>query len=432
MCSAFGGVTPDILFSDLLIALAVAWMSCSLGVLASTFCRSGADAIAAAILLQAFWYSLPLVDWFLGDALSPIPDLVWGCNPLGRVFAGPPPGPSPWWYVQGLPLATTILFVVFSLALASWLLEPCWRRNPTFRKGPQAHRQESFYQRKQRGKPSRRVWDDPLLWHRLTHPAVRYVVPFFWGFFVVSALIMVLIMLSWAPSVRATRSGGYPLSVISAPAVTGIHQVLIAVAFAAAGVRLLGREPQRPQIEPLLMTDLGQVDFLRAHAIAVFVLVSPCTIVPFCFAAAPLFTGWSTWFCFAAIVVHNLVFWSFSLALGLVIGIRLSGIVKRTVVLESTLMPLIFLPIIPVFFGSTRPGGVFPAILTISPMFQPLALMMADKLRGDGWLGLSATEWRFSAISSTTMYMLATYALALWLRRPAGPWRPLKRNDEVR
>ena len=132
LCLWLGGVSPEIVFADFLVAASAAWATCAMAMLASVWGRRLVDVLLVLYVVQAFWYLLPLIKITLAFARVPltIPDAVLRMNAFKAVSSGQSPGSVLWWDFYGVPIVAMTLWGVTCWLTAWRTLRPAWHWAP--------------------------------------------------------------------------------------------------------------------------------------------------------------------------------------------------------------------------------------------------------------------------------------------------------------
>ena len=130
MCLLLGGVTPEFMALDFLLAMAAAWASCALAVLVAILSRRLSEALLLVLLLQLSWYILPVLDSVARAAATGfyIPHEILQMNAFTAIYRGQLAGTVDRWEVYAASLAATLACGLIASLAAWWLLRPAWRR----------------------------------------------------------------------------------------------------------------------------------------------------------------------------------------------------------------------------------------------------------------------------------------------------------------
>ena len=125
-----GGVSPEAVLLDFLLALATAWASCALGVLWAVCVRRLVDVLFRVFAMQFLWYALPAIDWIARTAAMGfyIPRELQELNPFLAMYYSQTTGMAGAWELYAASLAGTGLCALVWSLLACRLLRPAWRR----------------------------------------------------------------------------------------------------------------------------------------------------------------------------------------------------------------------------------------------------------------------------------------------------------------
>ncbi len=203
MCLLLGGVTPEFMFLDFLVAMAAAWASCALGVLAAMLGRRLSEALLLVLLIQMLWYVLPVVDFVAraGGTGFYIPSELLDMNAFRAIYRGQLTGViSRWDSYAGCLLATSLFSVSLSL-VAWWILRPAWQREEERRPV------RSLLSPLRRTRPAQRVWDQPFLWRELRSRSSTAIDRIVWALYlVVSIGVLTGIAVNWVATVQIIRT----------------------------------------------------------------------------------------------------------------------------------------------------------------------------------------------------------------------------------
>jgi hypothetical protein len=425
LCLLMGGVNPEFMFFDFLLAMAAAWASCALGVLTAILSRRLSEALLLVLLMQMLWYGLPAADFIARNAGRGfyIPAALLEMNAFKAIYQGQTPGAVDPWHGYIVCLTATTLFAL-SLSLAAWwVLRPAWQREEERRPI------RLLLRRLRRPRPAQQVWDQPFLWRELRSRSATSVDRIVWALYLAVAVgVLIGIASSWEITVRTIRLSGTmmgmpPPSLMIALFTLPLYLIFLAFPYLAiTGATAFAEERDGNHFDLLCITLLDQRHLVHAKAARLARVGLSIMALPMLLEVLLLAMGWTTWWALRFATLHCVAAGAFALILGMALSLRLAK-TSQAIVLTLGLL-LAIGSVGPLMTNFVVAEFEVPLIMTCPPA-HCMFLSMADNLVEPQrfYHGITLEVLRAISLFYTLAYALGALVMYWWALQPAPPWR---------
>jgi ABC-type transport system involved in multi-copper enzyme maturation permease subunit len=427
VCLWLGGIPPEILFADFLVAAAAAWATCAMAVLAAVWVRRLVDVLLLLFALQTAWYCLPLIQFFFGTfgvIVLHIPEFVLQMNAFRAIRSGQSPGTIVWWDFYGIPIVGMTVWGAACCMLAQHSLRLAWHRSQASAGSAMASARR--FQWLARRTARRPVSSNPVLWRELCCRRPSRVDRIAWilGCLLTTGVLGWLV-LDWQNVSASSRAGGLagmpPAAFMAAILSVFFYMGVVTLPYlAATGATAFSEERETNQLELLLGSDLDHAEIVRAKAVRLFSLLIVMMLFPVLVTAALRGMWYVSVSTFLLMAFQCFAAGAFAVSLGLTIGIVCAKTSQAVVTTLSILLALwLGLPLIGALAGSDE----FMALW--SPPVHWLLMVETDNR-------ISSTDPRqmqlrgMSALVSV-VYAIASVALYVCSLPKLDPWQRLER-----
>jgi ABC-type transport system involved in multi-copper enzyme maturation permease subunit len=419
-----GGVTPEAMLLDFLLAADVAWASCALAVLLAICTRRLVEALMLVLLLQAAWYSLPAVEAVarVSGAGWLIPTMFLETNALRAMYHGQTTGIAAAWHGYLLSLAATAAFAAICSLLALRALRPAWRRE-----GERGGATRLLFAWIRQRRAALTVWDKPFLWRELKSRGWSTIDRIAAVLYVATASgLLIAIGIYWqasANTIASGQAGTPPASLLIAVIGMLLYLSFLALPYlAVSGATAFAEERDGDHFDLLCITLLDQRHLIQAKAARLLRLGLVMLLLPFVLQVLVLALGWSRW---SALVLNVLqctaaaAFWSM---LGMAIGLRMAKTVQAIVL--TVVIGIAIGIVIPWISMMIDENNLLPIALCCTPAQCMLLQVQDNRVEEIGPPGtMTLVQLRWLSLFYTLLYAAAAAAMYRSALRPYGPWR---------
>ncbi len=429
MCLWLGGVPPEVVFADFLVAMSAAWATCAMAILAAVWGRRLVEVLLLLYVVQAFWYFLPWIQLMLGFAGigMQIPDVILRMNAFKAISNGQAPGSVLWWDFYGVPVVAMAGWGAACWLLAWISLRPAWHRAQS--QSEPARTGVFGRMSRRRGKTDNPVWNNPVLWRELRCRRPTRIDRIVWVVgFLLAVVALAWIVADWQEMKDLARAGpipaGPPVAMIVAFISVFFHLAVIALPYlATAGATAFAEERDSNQLDLLLTTDLDHREIVRAKAVRLAGLVVVIMLFPVLVTAMFHAVQFHSFGEFLLMAAQCLASGALAASLGLALSVFRPKPTQAVVTNLAILIVLWFaIPLCAMFVALNREP------ILLSPPLHWLMFVESFPRRytpNDSWNHMYTTSVFVSAayaMASLALYWCALPALGLWRRLERLVW----------
>jgi ABC-type transport system involved in multi-copper enzyme maturation permease subunit len=422
LCLLLGGVTPEFMALDFVVAMSAALASCALGVLASILSRRLSEALLIVLLLQFVWYILPVADT-IGRAAATgfyVPSELLELNGFVAIYRGQMAGAVGRWEAYGSSVAAMLICGYAWSFIAWFILRPAWRREE------QGTSVSWLFKAIRRPRPVQKVWDQPWLWRELRSRRATSVDRIVWALYLFVAIgVLSGIAINWDTTVKiliTPPASAPPPSLIIAMYSLILYVALLMLPYLAiVSATSFAEEHDGGHLDLLCITLLDQRDLVHAKLARLAILGAGIVAMPIVLETLILIMGWATVWAWLLTSLHCLAATAFWLTLGLAVSIHVQKTSKALILaLSLVLAGMASGPLILSLIGHEEAAP----LAMISTPFHCVFLQITDNhVEPERMQSWTVESLRILSLLFTLGNVVGAIVCYVWALRPAPPWQ---------